>query len=274
LGKDFLDPTSGGQGAMSSVIQTGLLIDMKTFLFILQFMTRLPVPAAIEFTRERLVRGMVFLPIVGMIVGGLAAGVYVLASSIVPPGAAVFLSLSAWVLLTGGLHLDGLADTCDGVFSYRPREPILTIMKDPRIGTNGVLAVVLVLAAKFTALVSLDGRSLVAALVAAAAAGRLALVLAAALGNYAREEEGLGSFVNRTGWRQFVPALVLTLPVLFFDPFAMAIAAGSAMAVPLGMHVYLKRKLGGVTGDTLGACVEMGETWALWALLILENISS
>ncbi|HDP81326.1 MAG TPA: adenosylcobinamide-GDP ribazoletransferase, partial [Spirochaetes bacterium] len=181
-------------------------------------------------------------------------------------------SLSAWVLLTGGLHLDGLADTCDGVFSLRPRERVLEIMKDPRIGTNGVLAVVMILAAKFTALLSLEESRLITALIVSPVAGRLALVTAASLGKYARDEEGLGSFVNHTGWRQFLPALALALPVLPLDPGRVTIAAGSALFVPLAMHFYLKRKLGGVTGDTLGACVELTETWTLWAFLIMERL--
>lgn len=236
-------------------------------------MTRIPIPVEIPFTRERLARGMKYLPLVGGAVGAVAVGSYYITSMIVPGMPALFASLTAWVLITGALHLDGLADTFDGVFSYRPRERILEIMKDSRLGTNGGVAVVLVLMAKLTALYSLEDRHIIMALISAPVAGRLALVLAASLGRYARAEEGLGSFVNDTGPREFIPALVLAMPALALDPVTVSIAAGSALAVPVVMHLYLNRKLGGVTGDTLGACVELAETWVLWTILIVERVT-
>ena len=177
---------------------------------------------------------------------------------------------AALALLTGGFHLDGLADTCDGIFSARRREKMLEIMRDSRLGTHGGLALIFVLLAKVLTLSELALRDvpMLAAIASACVAGRAASVLMMYRHRYAREE-GLGNlFIGKISFRQTWVTLVI---------------AGALVTAMLGMHglrallvafigifilgQLLKRTLGGQTGDTLGASIELGEVIFLLALL-------
>lgn len=168
----------------------------KLFWAMLSFISRLPVPArwsqGLDF--EHYSRGIVMFPLIGVVLGGLTGLVFM---ALQPwcgiPLAALFAVLTL-ALLTGGFHLDGLADTCDGIFSARRRERMLEIMRDSRLGTHGGLALIFVLLAKVLVVseLALRGTPMLAALAAACVAGRGTAVLLMYRHRYAREE-GLGN---------------------------------------------------------------------------------
>ncbi|WP_044173295.1 adenosylcobinamide-GDP ribazoletransferase [Phytobacter massiliensis] len=236
------------------------------------FITRLPVPArwteGLE-TRDY-VRCIVNFPLVGLTLGALASVVWLVVEPWCGAPLAALFTVLALALLTGGFHLDGLADTCDGVFSARTRERMLEIMRDSRLGTHGGVALVFVLVAKILVIseLGLRGFSMPAALAAACAAGRGCAVLMMYRHRYAREE-GLGNlFIGKVTLPQTLVTLGLTLLV------AVLLEGGKGIAalVITGLVVYLlglslKRTLGGQTGDTLGAAIELGELVFLLALL-------
>ncbi|MDU5948969.1 MAG: adenosylcobinamide-GDP ribazoletransferase, partial [Paenibacillus macerans] len=120
-----------------------------------QFLTRFPVRAELDFTPELLRRSVRYYPLVGAAVGLSVWAAAVLSAWLLPPLPAAVLALIVWVWVTGGLHLDGWMDTADGLLSYRPREKMLEIMKDSRVGAMGVLACVLLLMLKASLLASL-----------------------------------------------------------------------------------------------------------------------
>ena len=107
---------------------------IKGFILAIQFLTRIPINIPVDFNRENLSKTTFFYPLTGMIIGGIAGLVYYLASYI-NKDIASFLAVTTIIIVTGGLHLDGLGDTFDGFLSARDRERILDIMKDSRIGT-------------------------------------------------------------------------------------------------------------------------------------------
>lgn len=244
----------------------------KLLLSTFAFMSRLPVP--LRWTQgledKDYVRCIVNFPLVGLVLGALSSVVWtVLQPWCGTPLAALFTVL-ALALLTGGFHLDGLADTCDGVFSARTRERMLEIMRDSRLGTHGGLALVFVLVAKILVIAELflRGHAVPAALAAACAAARGCSALMMYGHRYAREE-GLGNlFIGKVSFTQTLITLALSAVVavaLTGMKGLLALLITAVVVFVLGL--LLKRTLGGQTGDTLGAAIELGELVFLLALL-------
>ena len=245
----------------------------KLFWAMLSFISRLPVPArwsqGLDF--EHYSRGIVMFPLIGVVLGGLTGLVFM---ALQPwcgiPLAALFAVLTL-ALLTGGFHLDGLADTCDGIFSARRRERMLEIMRDSRLGTHGGLALIFVLLAKVLVAseLALRGTPMLAALAAACVAGRGTAVLLMYRHRYAREE-GLGNvFIGKVTGRQ--TAVTLGLAAILAAVLLPGMRGVAALVVTMVaifiLGQLLKRTLGGQTGDTLGAAIELGELIFLLALL-------
>jgi adenosylcobinamide-GDP ribazoletransferase len=231
--------------------------------------------SAAEPRRATVAAAMAWAPVVGVLLGGVAAAVLVLADH--PLGAgpltAAGLAVASLALLTRGLHLDGLADLADGLGSGQPAATALDIMRRSDIGPFGIVTLVLTLVIQVGALAHAeaagDGRG-PAALVAAAVTGRLALTWACRRGVAAARSEGLGALVAGT----VRPALAvgITLAVLAAAVSALrtgftgvtlplAVVAGLAAAFVLQWHAV--RRLGGITGDVLGALIETAATVTL-----------
>ncbi len=150
---------------------------MKPFFAALQFLTIIPLPKRLAGETEDLEKSVPFFPLVGLFIGLLAAGFDQLAGSHLPPFAASVLVVILLVGISGGLHMDGLADTADGFLSARPREKMLEIMRDSRTGVMGTIAVVFVILLKIAVLnpIPLDLRW--KAILLMPLAGRIAMVL-------------------------------------------------------------------------------------------------
>lgn len=233
---------------------------MRSFLVAVQMMTRVPVRLASAPSDEELARAAAWFPVVGAAVGALAATAHGLLVRARLPSLAPWAALAAAVVVTGGFHEDGLADTADGLFGGHDRQQRLAIMRDSRLGSYGVLALVLVLGAQVTAVGALPAALAWRTLVAAHALGRAAALPLTRL-PYARSDGGVGRpFARR------VPAWALTLAVasgllpLGLLPWPLALAAaGGAGLVTLVAAWRFARDLGGITGDTLGAVVKLAE---------------
>ena len=173
----------------------------------------------------------------------------------------------ALLVLTGGFHLDGLADTADGFMSSRPRERILEIMKDSRTGPMGVAAVASVLLLKVSLLASVTGPFRPVLIVLMPVAGRSAMVMVMAFLPYARPEGGLGSvFMRSRSPLQALWAFFFLLATGWLAAGLLGVAAGLAAALGTALAaLYTYRKIGGITGDTLGATCEIVELIPLLA---------
>ncbi|MCZ7379244.1 adenosylcobinamide-GDP ribazoletransferase [Micromonospora sp. WMMC250] len=219
---------------------------------------------------------MALAPAVGALLGALLAGVLLLSGAFAPPLVAAGVTVGAAALLTRGLHLDGLADTVDALGSYRRGAAALEIMKKPDVGPFGVVALVVVLLVQAAALADLAGRSwpaCVAAVVTATAAGRFGVTVACRRGVPAARPDGLGALVAGTVGR-VAPAVgavavaLLAVPAVPGRPWQgpLAVVAALAVAAPLLTHVV--RRLGGITGDVLGATVEVVTTLVYLGLVL------
>lgn len=254
-------------------------------LLMVQFMTRYPVPLKIDFTVDRFVAGMQWMPLVGFVVGLPAAMVMYLGTLVFGTDIAAFLALFVLITVTGGLHLDGIADTADGLFCYRPRERVLEIMRDSTLGANGVIAIVLTVLIKFLMLKTIPPEGAVAALIGAPAAGRTATVWHAAFSVYARKGAGLGEFVDRIGPFQALTATLYSVVLVTAVQFMLGMGLFAAILCGIALHLgtalvavifarYLRFRIGGITGDTIGATIELTEIvyfflfFLLWKYLI------
>lgn len=261
------DPTRSEPARGRSGLLAAARLSVSTF-------TVLPVPVG-RVDRASARGAMALAPAVGAALGAVLAGVAVLLRLAgAPVGVLAVAVVLGGVLATRALHLDGLADTVDALGSYADPERALAIMKRSDIGPFGVVALVLVLAAQVAAVVAVGGRpplALLATLVTAAGTGRLAVTLACRRGVPAARPDGLGALVAGTvpGWLVAVAAVPLAAIGLAADPDRpwlgpLAVLLSLAAAALLVRHVT--RRLGGVTGDVLGACVELAGTIALAVL--------
>jgi adenosylcobinamide-GDP ribazoletransferase len=246
---------------------------IRAFALALQLLTRLPVPSSSCPPRpEELGLSVLFFPVVGLLVGALLAGLHT-ALWLVDPGVLAALVLAAWVLLTGGLHLDGLADTADAwIGGQGDRDRTLAIMKDSRSGPLAIVAIVLVLLAKFAALQALLAGDARVILLLAPVLGRAIILLLLITTPYVRPD-GLGA-----PYAHYLPRLSCGLLVLLIAAATVALLEwqGGALLAALGVGVLgwrheLMARLGGATGDTLGAACELAETIALLTPVLLAE---
>lgn len=246
---------------------------MPGLILAVQFLTRLPTPAVRDFRPEQLAGAVVWFPLVGVLVGAAVAAAAWLGGRI-DPWLGALLGLAAWVAVTGALHLDGLADLADALGaahrhagSEARREKLLAVLADPHLGVFGAVALFLQLLAK-----------LVLLMLALQAGAHLALLLVPAWARWGvlvwsglpSLKPGLGErFAWRAGagatlaWAGALAAASVLLPALWLAP-----------VLALAWRRYLSRRLGGMTGDALGAGVEWLETGLLLCVVILAKIGA
>lgn len=233
-----------------------------------RFLTILPLPGFFGCAGDDLRGALPWFPLVGLVLGGVAAAAGWLLWQFLPvPVAAVMLTFLL-ISFSGAMHLDGLADSADGFFSARRREEMLVIMRDSRIGVMGVAAVVLLLLLKVACLGSMSPAAAVRACLLMPIAGRCALVLLTCLLPYVRTEGGLATtlYAGRSPWTASLAlAALVLLGHAFLGPAGIIAAAASILAVLL-FTAYCRRKIGGATGDTLGAACELAEVSVAFTL--------
>ena len=239
---------------------------MKRFLAALQFLTIIPVKKA--FDEKTVSRSHMWFPVVGVLLGFLIAGAdWLFSYTHFPPLLTSLLVVFSLAILTGGFHLDGLADTADGFFSSRDREKMLAIMKDSRIGTMGVLALIMVLSIKVVALLGIPSKNRLFALILMPVIGRAFQLWFLGVGVYARPEGGIGSiFLNaRKSYDRMWGLLWILVPLFFLFRLRGLVIAPILIAAGVLFYLWCIRKIGGITGDTIGAFTEISE--ALFLLL-------
>jgi adenosylcobinamide-GDP ribazoletransferase len=217
----------------------------------LAFLTRLPVKPPRD---PSLNRAAPFFPLVGLLVGGVAAATRAGADQLLPPLPSTLLAISAAILLTGALHEDGLADVADALGAHTTRERRLEILKDPRVGAFGALALVLVTALIATAVAALDTAEAVKTLIVAHVLARTAIlpvsrVLAPA------KPGGAGALLRASTPATALAVLIGSAIAAALAPIALAAAAGAAVIAGL----TLQHGLGGITGDGYGATAKLTE---------------
>ncbi len=241
---------------------------MRSLLVAVQFLTCIPVPIQGATARE-IGRSATFFPLVGVLIGGVLYGAYLLLGLVFPDLVARLLTLLVLIAVSGSFHLDGLSDAVDGLYGGRTREDALRIMRDPHVGAMGVVAIVAALLLKAALFVSFSEAAFRGAILTMPVVGHAVMVAFLAL-PYAREE-GLGRAFADHRWKGDVPlAGMLAAGVVFaVQQYAGLLALVGTCAAASVLLLLSWRKIGGVTGDVCGAANEVGETAFLLSLLAL-----
>lgn len=248
-------------------VSRGAWHQARLFLVALQFFTRLPIPRRVGFHVDWLQQSTRYFPLVGWVVAWITALVYVLAVQIWPQSVAILLSTAAGIWLTGAFHEDGFADVCDGLGGSTARERALDIMRDSRLGTYGVIGIVLLLATRMVSLNAMLPLQILAALGMAHPLSRwLATCLIWRL-HYVREEGRAKPMAQRMGTGEFLLATCFAaVPVVICVALGLMswqrVVTGLVFAVlaTAWLARLFVRRLGGYTGDCLGAVQQLSET--------------
>ena len=245
----------------------------KYFLLALGFFTRIPVPNFIDFQESDLNHSVKYFSLIGIIVGLVGAGSYAICAQFLPQNIAVLISMASTIYLTGAFHEDGLADSADGLGGGWQREQILTIMQDSRLGTYGVVALFLMLIAKFQLLNSLNSYFVPFALIAGHSVSRLAAVYIMTSLSYTKPEGKAKPLATQVSLLDLCVATVFGL-LPFCIIVGLLLANNHALAITIKLvlmtlipvllsWLWWRHKvykwLGGYTGDILGAMQQITE---------------
>lgn len=244
--------------------------EINLFFNALVFFTRLPAPKGVDFSDANLSKASRYFPLIGLLIGVIAAFVWWLTAHIFDTTLAVLFSMLSTLLITGAFHEDGLADCADGFGGGWQKQQVLQIMKDSRIGSYGAIALVMILLFKYAALDQLLYP--MAALILAHPLSRLAAVSIVHLDTYVRDS---GSSKVQSAARQIefgsliIAALPVMLVLLVLADMQIWLVLIPVILVTQLCRRYFKRRIGGYTGDCLGACQQLTElTVYLWFCLI------
>ncbi|UJS21272.1 MAG: adenosylcobinamide-GDP ribazoletransferase [Candidatus Brocadia sp.] len=268
---------------------------MNTFLWALKFLTIIPFDREDRIKPRDCCHVVYWFPVVGLCIGVFLCLAYLPLYCFFPSLIADALIVLIFIMITGAMHLDGLADTCDGIWGGWNKEKRLEIMKDSRIGSFGAIGLIGMIGLKYACLLSIGEISTIhsspfrisipcescvttpvlvnkcVALLIMPVAGRWAQVCAAGISTYARNESGTGSFITKDTTRIQVIFLSVFPVVLFWYFFGLGgfFIFAIMLIFTLGWIWYIKKKIGGMTGDTLGATNEIAELVFLLSLLLL-----
>lgn len=252
---------------------------MKALFLLMSFMTRLPVPQ-VEYDQKLFVKAYKLFPMIGILFGLILYFFNFLLSKIFYSSLmiTIFLILIE-VILTGALHLDGLADTFDAIFSYRTKEKMLEIMKDPHIGTNGVLALIFLIAIKLFSINYLLDFQMEYILLIYPVIGRISSVASCSFLKYARES-GMSNFINEVNYKDLLISLAYSMLYFFMifrdlNYISLLLSFVLPLLIVFWTYIFSKKiskKLGGISGDTLGAVVELNQVLFLCLFIMFLRI--
>ena len=258
---------------------------ISLFLVATQFLTRLPVPALPEFQPQWLTRSARYFPLVGVLVGVINVGAWWLCDRWFPPAVSLGLMIAVSLLVTGAFHEDGFADVCDGFGGGATPERVLAIMQDSRVGAFGAIGIVMMLGLKWTTLLMLPGAAIPLLVVGAHTMSRWCSTGLIWRLHYVRPDgdgksKPLANSLSGPDWilsgtigAAALGVIVLVSDVPFNSPTCQALfpATAAAGATACLAGVYFKSRIGGYTGDCLGATQQLSElAFILTALAMLR----
>lgn len=240
---------------------------MKRFLAAVQFLTIFPV--GVNLDKDDVAKSSMYFPLVGLLIGLIGAAVSMLCH-VMSQIVVVVMILIVLYLVSGALHLDGFADTFDGLYGFKEKEKRLLIMRDSCVGVMGAVAIVLLLILKFAIFSDLSLDILWKLIVVSCVISRWAMVLSCFAFSYAREDGKARVFIDNTGIKEILVTTLFTGLVLFvmFSIKGLFLMGISYVFVYL-FGLWIKSKIDGMTGDTIGAVSEFAEATVLLVGLVL-----
>lgn len=236
---------------------------IKQIILLIQFMTRIPIPIKVEYSEKQLGKGIKYFPLVGYLIGiiifitGIVLNKYIDNKYIIS-----LLLILIELKLVGLIHVDGLADSFDGLFSYRDKDRILEIMKDSRVGTNGVVVLIFYYLAKLILIAEIISRGDVRCLIVYPIIARMSTSVNAGFGVYARDNGMSTGIIGMNKVIDAIFSIILTLILTILVYYNSGMLKGITMLMTGILFIFYFRhivykKIGGITGDTMGASLEM-----------------
>lgn len=236
---------------------------MKRLILMIQFLTRIPIPMRLDVTDEDFTKGFKYFPVVGSIIGGLIYAIHFLLHDRLNPFTLATVITLAYLYITGGLHMDGLSDSADGLFSGRSKERVLEIMKDSRIGSNGALAMIFVVLLKIAFISEVAQAELGWVLLVMPMISKYVVVAMSTFSTYARQD-GMGNwFIEKVSTVDFLFSTVYTIGILIWiRPYYVVILLCCLVFGGL-FRQFCYKQIDGLTGDTIGALSELSDVAVL-----------
>ena len=256
---------------MRIYLPTWMRVEVELLSAALGFYTRLPVPASMSMNSAKLAASHKYLPAIGILVAGVSSLIMVLANKVWPIEIAIVLSMASSVVMTGAFHEDGLADSCDGFGGGYEAKQVIRIMRDSRIGSFGALGLMAVLSLKFLSLRSMGLDLAVVSLFIGHSLSRLVALLMRASLPYASEEGKVReAVIPSSGKELWLPSIIAAIPLIMY-PQVILLMLVISLIVFLMARFYFTRRLGGYTGDALGALQQVTEVALLLGLTALQK---
>lgn len=252
---------------------------MKRFILILQFLTRIPININLGFDEE-FHKSITYFPLVGFVLGTLLYLIGIISNLLFDPFLSSIIITLSLVILTGGLHIDGLGDTFDAIYSYRNKEKMLEIMKDSRLGTNSLLAIVFLLLLKIAFIYSIINQGLLWLIIFMPIIGRLGVILLM-YKTVSPRENGMGNlFIGKASTLMLLIATLYTILICVILPKFVFLSSSIItikvliiiIVVFLFNYIFKKHiysKIDGITGDILGCSIELGELIYLLSIYLM-----
>jgi len=264
---------SKGEGALKGKLRVNLFTFMisqfRSFVLMLTFLTRIPIRITFNIQEKEFHRGIMYMPIIGGIIGVILAGVAYLVQFLDPLISAVLI-WTAYLWLTGGLHLDGLSDLSDGIFSNRQGEDLHRIIKDSHIGAFGVIAIVVNI---LTSVVLFSYLEPVYILLGPLFS-RSAVLFAMGFSAYPDNRRGLGKgVIEATGVKTLLMSTLLPAVITyFFYPSGIFLSLLITLGAGLILARWISAKLGGLTGDGIGFIIEVLQPLSLFLIYLMNQL--
>lgn len=255
---------------------------MRNFLLAFQFLTILPIKNSLfsksflekelKIKDEDFGKSLLFFPAAGFFIG-LVLAVFLVIFKFLPSLPLSILILICLTVITGAIHLDGFADTCDGFFSGKSREKIMEIMRDSHLGAMGAVGLILLMALKISFIASISYEFLIRVLIMMSLFSKWCLVFTCYISRYARLHGKAENFIKFAGKKEILGASIFTLTffLLLMKSSGLILFLFSLLPVVLVIF-FAKNKIGGVTGDVLGAINEIAEVSLLFFALVFERL--
>jgi len=235
---------------------------INDFLLFFQFFTRIPINKRLNCGKGNFRRGSIFFPVVGLFIGVVQWLIYYLLIKVLPINITAVFVVIIPIVITGGLHVDGLGDTCDGFFSFKgDKYKIIEIMKDSTVGTYATIAVVFDMLMRYVAVSTVIGINLPLMLIATPIIARFSVVFISFIGKNAKETGSGNIFIGNIDVKRLVIAAIITISfgTLLIGLNQSIILIVSALLLSFLFNKFCESKITGLTGDTLGANNELVE---------------
>lgn len=236
---------------------------INQIVLLIQFMTRIYIPLKVEYSEEKLAKGIKYFPLVGYFIGLIIFVIANILNKYIDNKYIISLLIILLELkLVGLIHVDGLADSFDGLFSYRDKDKILEIMKDSRVGTNGVVILIFYYLAKLILIVEIISRGDIRCLIVYPIIARMSTSINAGFGVYARDKGMSTGIIGINKKKDGIFSVILTLLLMILVYYNSGMLKGIAMLMTGILFIFYFRqvvykKIDGITGDTMGASLEM-----------------